>query len=277
MRDEFEEIKREKQPAVITGKPINMGGSLGREEATGRGAFYCLEFLRNKVGKTAKELTVAIQGFGNAGYHMARLLSEADYKVVAISDSKGAIYSEQGLDVASVWQEKQTNKQLKAIYCNGSVCEIRDHKEISHEELLALDVDILVPAALENAITMDNVDNIQAKIIVEVANGPITKDADEKLFANGTVIIPDVLANAGGVIVSYFEWVQNRAGFPWTLKEVNDRLFDRLENSFEEIWEYQDNNESASLRSAAYAKALGNIEEVINIRGTKEFFSNGNE
>ena len=277
MRDEFEEIKREKKPAVITGKPINMGGSLGREEATGRGAFYCLEFLRNKEGKAAKDLTVAVQGFGNAGYHIAKLLVETGYKVVAISDSKGAIYSEQGLDVTSVWLEKQTNKQLKAIYCDGSVCEIRDYKEIGHDELLALDVDILVPAALENAITMENVDSIRAKYIVEVANGPITKDADEKLFAKGTVIIPDVLANAGGVIVSYFEWVQNRAGFPWTLKEVNDRLFERLENSFEEIWQYQHSNESASLRSAAYAKALSNIEEVIKVRDTKEFFSNVNE
>ncbi|PCJ17048.1 MAG: glutamate dehydrogenase [Gammaproteobacteria bacterium] len=277
MRDEFEEIKREKQPAVITGKPVNMGGSLGREEATGRGAFYCLEFLRKKEQKQANDLTVAIQGFGNAGYHIAKLMQENGYKIVAISDSKGAIYSEQGLDIASIWQEKQTSKKLRAIYCNGSVCEIQDHKEISHQELLALDVDILVPAALENAITMDNVDTINAKYIIEVANGPISKDADEQLFSNGVVIVPDVLANAGGVIVSYFEWVQNRAGFPWTLDEVQQRLFDRLENAFEEMWLYKKGNDQTSFRSAAYAKALGHIEEVIKVRGTKEFFSDADD
>ncbi len=276
MRDEFEMIKREKQPAVITGKPVNLGGSLGREEATGRGAFLCLEFLRNKKGKAAEDLTVAIQGFGNAGYHMASLMYKAGYKIVAISDSKGAIYSSKGLDVESVWKEKQTSKQLKAIYCEGSVCEIEEHHEISHQDLLSLDVDILIPAALENAITLGNVDTIQAGCIVEVANGPITQEADEKLFANGKIIVPDVLANAGGVIVSYFEWVQNRAGFPWTLEEVQTRLQDKLESTFEEIWKYQHQNTEVSLRGAAYAKALQHIEEVIKVRGTKEYFSNGN-
>jgi glutamate dehydrogenase (NADP+) len=275
MRDEFEVIKREKQPAVITGKPVILGGSLGREEATGRGAFHCLEFLRNKQGQAAEELTVAIQGFGNAGYNIAKLLFEAGYTILAISDSQGAVYSQHGLDVERVWQEKQATKQLKAIYCDGSVCEIAEHAEISHEELLALDVDILVPAALENAITINNVDQIRARCIVEVANGPITREADEKLFAKGTTIIPDVLANAGGVIVSYFEWVQNRAGYPWTLDEVRTRLFDRLETTFDEVWQYQHQNDSVSLRSAAYAKALLHIEEVIKMRGTKEYFRNG--
>ncbi len=276
MRDEFEVIKREKQPGVITGKPINLGGSLGREEATGRGAFLCIEFLRNKKGKAAEDLTVAIQGFGNAGYNLASLLHEAGYKIVAISDSKGAIYSKGGLDVESVWQEKQANKKLKAVYCDGSVCEMVDHQEISHQELLALDVDILVPAALENAITLGNVDDVKAGCIVEVANGPITKESDEKLFANGVIVVPDVLANAGGVIVSYFEWVQNRQGYPWTLDEVNKRLYDILKAAFEEMWGYQHQNDEVSLRSAAYAKALRHIEEVIKIRGTKEYFTNGN-
>lgn len=274
MRDEFEVIKREKQPAVITGKPIDLGGSLGREEATGRGAFLCTELLRNKEGKAAEDIRVAVQGFGNAGSHVARLLVEAGYKVVAISDSKGAIYSETGLDVESVWQEKQASRELKAVYCEGSVCEQGDDQLISHAELLALDVDLLIPAALENVITADNVESIKARWITEVANGPITKEADEKLHAQGTVIIPDVLANAGGVIVSYFEWVQNRSGYPWSLDEVNERLAEKLTNTFEEMWQYQHQNEGVSLRAAAYAKALLRMQDILKIRGTKKYFAN---
>ena len=272
MRDEYEIIKREKIPAVITGKPVELGGSLGREEATGRGAFLCTEFLRKKTAKVAADLTVAIQGFGNAGYHVARLLDSAGYKVVAISDSKGAIYAKNGLDVESVWQQKQATRQLQAVYCNGSVCEMVEHSNISHEELLALDVDLLIPAALENSITLDNVHGIRAKWIVEVANGPITTDADAILDAKGIVIVPDVLANAGGVTVSYFEWVQNKACYPWTLDEVRQRLNDKLNAAFDEIWDYQQNS-GGSLRSAAYAKALHRIKNVIDVRGTKAYFS----
>lgn len=272
MQDEYEVIKRIKQPAVITGKPVNMGGSLGREEATGRGAFLCLEFLRKKLGESAEDMTVALQGFGNAGYNIALLLQEAGYKIVAISDSKGAIYSPAGLDVDSVWQEKQANKKLKGVYCRGSVCELVEHKAISHEELLTLDVDILVPAALENAITMDNVADIQARWIVEVANGPITSEADNYLFKKGTIVLPDVLTNAGGVIVSYFEWVQNRSGYPWSLEEVRQRLEEKLKIAFEEVWLYQHSEEDVSLRGAAYAKALNNLDDVLKTKGTKAYF-----
>ena len=275
MRDEYEVIKRVKQPAVITGKPVKLGGSLGREEATGRGAFICTEFLRQKEGRAAQDLTVAIQGFGNAGYHAARLLHEAGYNIVAIGDSKGAIHAPQGLDVDSVWQEKKASRTLKAVYCHGSVCEIVEHQSITNEELLALDVDILIPAALENAITIENVESIKARWIVEIANGPVTNEADEVLFSKGTVIIPDVLANAGGVTVSYFEWVQNRAGYPWALEKVNARLQVMLETAFEEMWQYQHQQQGISLRSAAYAKALKHIEEVLKIKGTKEYFTSG--
>ncbi len=274
MRDEFEVIKRQKTPAVITGKPVNMGGSLGRDEATGRGAFLVTEFLRHKEGKAAEDIRVAIQGFGNAGYNMALLLQQAGYKIVAISDSKGAIYEEDGLDVESVKKSKDQHNVLKSMYCEGSVCELKEHEVISHEELLALDVDLLVPAALENAITRANVDSIRAKWITEVANGPISPEADKKLHKKGVVIIPDVLANAGGVIVSYFEWVQNRSGLPWLLEDVRERLKDKLKASFEEMWLYQHTNKKSSLRLAAYAKALTHIQDVIKVCGTKEYYSN---
>lgn len=274
MQDEFEVIKREKQPAVITGKPVSLGGSLGREEATGRGAFYCTEFLRKKIGKPVEDISVAIQGFGNAGYNIAKLLHEAGYKIVALSDSKGAIYCSQGLDVQKIWEEKQSSKMLKAVYCDSSVSEASTDETISHEELLALDVDLLVPAALENAITLENVDSIKAKWITEVANGPISREADEKLFNKGIVVLPDVLANAGGVIVSYFEWVQNRSGIAWPLEEVRDRLETKLKAAFEEVWLYQHHAEGISLRTAAYAQSLIRLEEVLKMRGTKEYFNN---
>lgn len=274
MRDEFEVIKRQKQAAVITGKPVSMGGSAGRDEATGRGAFLVTEFLRNKEGKAPEDITVAIQGFGNAGYNIAKLLYKAGYKIIAISDSKGAIYSETGIDVENVKNCKDNHNTLESEYCDGSVCESLEHKIITHQELLALDVDLLIPAALENAITKENVNSIKAKWITEVANGPISAEADKILHNKGTVIVPDVLANAGGVIVSYFEWVQNRAGYPWTLEEVRERMQVKMESSFEEMWRYQHQSKKASLRSAAYAKALKNIEQAIEIRGTKEYFMN---
>jgi len=274
MRDEFEVIKRQKQPAVITGKPVNMGGSLGREEATGRGAFLVTEFLRSKEGKAPEDIRVAIQGFGNAGYSIAKLLFDSGYKIVAISDSKGAIFDENGLNVDEVKLLKEGQRSFNTDYCASSVCESETYKSISHEELLALDVELLVPAALENAITKDNVKSIKARWITEVANGPISAVADEILFQKGTVVIPDVLANSGGVIVSYFEWVQNKAGYPWTLEDVRQRLHDKLKASFDEMWQYQHQSENISLRRAAYAKALKKIEQVINVRGTKEYFSN---
>ncbi|MBB5188231.1 MULTISPECIES: Glu/Leu/Phe/Val family dehydrogenase [Zhongshania] len=278
MRDEYEVIKGAKFPAVITGKPVNLGGSEGRFEATGRGAFYCIEFLRVKEGKLPEDLRIAIQGFGNAGYHLARLLAEAGYKVVAVSDSQGGIYCAQGLDVQLVHERKIATNQLHPNYPEGSVssCENCDsYQSISNEDLLAMEVDILVPAALENAITKHNVEAVRAKWVVEVANGPISLDADQALFERGIVVIPDVLANAGGVIVSYFEWVQNRAGYPWSLLDVQSRLKEKLEAAFEEMWQFQHQKEGVSFRQAAYAKALLHLQEVFKMKGTKEYFANG--
>lgn len=273
MRDEFEVIKRQKQPAVITGKPVNMGGSLGREQATGRGAFLVTELLRNKEGKAAEDISVAVQGFGNAGYHIASLLHKSGYKVVAISDSKGAIYSSQGLDVEAVKSCKEKHKCMSAEYCEDTVCDIGEYKTITHEALLSLDVDLLVPAALENAITSKNVGEIQAKWIVEVANGPISHEADKILHSRGVVIVPDVLANAGGVIVSYFEWVQNREGYPWSLETVEQRLAEKLTAAFEAMWQYQHQSKNTSFRNAAYAIAIKRIEQAIELCGTKAYYN----
>jgi glutamate dehydrogenase (NADP+) len=271
MMDEYEAIRQEKAPAVITGKPIRLGGSRGRNEATGLGAFMCIEELAKRRGIVPSETRVAVQGFGNAGYHVAKPLQDAGYKIVAVSDSKGAIYSPDGFDVASLHQGKLQTRKLRGVYCEGSVCELIDHEEISNEELLELDVDILIPAALEGVIGPWNVDRIHAPIIVEVANGPILGQVDEQLFESGKLVVPDVLANAGGVTVSYFEWVQNRAGYYWTLEEVRSRLSEIMTRAFGEMWDHYE-AEKTSLRSAAYTLALRRIAEAVEAHGTREFF-----
>ncbi len=274
MLDEYQFIKRCKAPGVITGKPIELGGSLGRDEATGRGAYLCLKELEKKRELIPNETTVAIQGLGNAGYHVARLLHQDGYKIVAMSDSKGGIYSAQGFDVESIWKEKTAARQLNAVYCDQPIggCDNIPHKKISNEKLLQLKVDILIPAALEAVITEDNAAKIQAKIICEVANGPILASAEPLLEKNGITIIPDVLANAGGVTVSYFEWVQNRQGYMWTLEEVRSRLEQIMTKAFDEVWGTAE-REKQSLRSGAYTLAFRRLEKGINSHGSREFFN----
>jgi glutamate dehydrogenase (NADP+) len=262
MMDEYEAIKRVRAPGVITGKPVRLGGSLGRDDATGRGAYICIQELAKKRGLDPAKTTVAVQGFGNSGYHVARLLDKAGYKVVAISDSKGAVYSPKGFDVASIHEDKQRTKRVRAVYCEQSVCELVEHDAITNEELLELDVDILIPAALEGVITDENAPNVKAKYVVEVANGPILSDADPILEANGIEVVPDVLANAGGVTVSYFEWVQNMQGYSWTLEEVHARLQEIMTNAFNVVWDLAEER-NLSLRSAAYAGAIRRIGEAV--------------
>jgi len=271
MADEYQTIKRVQAPGVITGKPIAMGGSLGRDEATGRGAFIVIQELARRRGLEPAETRVAVQGFGNAGYHVARLLAGAGYKVVAVSDSKGGIHLESGFDVESLHQHKQETRELRGVYCVGSVCELIDHERISNEELLELDVDLLVPAALEGVIGPENVERIRAPIVAEVANGPVVGEVDERLHERGIVVLPDVLVNAGGVTVSYFEWVQNRQGYPWTLDEVRGRLQDVLTRAFEETWHIVE-HEKVSPRAAAYSLALRRIAEAIESQGTHQYF-----
>ena len=271
MLDEYEAIKREHSPDVITGKPVELGGSLGRNDATGRGAYLCTLELIKTMGWSPNNLTVAIQGFGNGGYHIAQLLEKVGCKIVAVSDSQGGIYSESGFDIDSLWQEKQRSRQVRAVYCDGSVCELIEHTAITNAQLLELDVDILVPAALEGVITKHNADNVKAKAIVEIANGPILFEADALLLKKGIKVIPDVLANAGGVTVSYFEWVQNRSGLQWSLDEIHQKLKDKMVNAFSQTWELAEEN-NYSLREAAYINALIRIETATSKHGTQQDF-----
>jgi glutamate dehydrogenase (NADP+) len=207
---------------------------------------------------------------------VARQLQDAGYRVVAISDSKGGIYSDSGFDVESLYRNKQDTRELRDVYCTGSVCELVGHEQISNDELLALDVDLLIPAALEGVIDTHNVDRIRAPLIAEVANGPITSDAELRLNERGTLVLPDVLTNAGGVTVSYFEWVQNRQGYAWTLDEVRERLEEVMVRAFDEVWRIH-TDEEVPLRAASYRLALRRIADAIASHGTREFFSEGGE
>ena len=274
MMDQYSTIQRELCRGVVTGKPLALGGSKGREAATAMGAFTVIQTIEPKFKLIPAETTVAIQGFGNAGSTLAGLLAEAGYKVVAVSDSKGGIYAAQGLDIASVTKHKNQSREIKAVYCHDTVCSIVEHQVISNQELLALDVDILIPAALENQITKDNAEDIQAKYIFEVANGPISSDADKILSKKGTYIFPDILVNAGGVTVSYFEWVQNRSGWYWTLSEVNQRLQEKMELETEKVWQIS-KDLNISIRTAAYVHALNRLATALDAKGTRNYFVKG--
>lgn len=271
MMDEYSTIKRQHSPAVITGKPIPLGGSLGRDDATGRGAFYSIVELEKKEGWDPATKTVAVQGFGNAGQSVARLLHDRGYKVVAVSDSKGGIYREQGFDIPSLIKIKNESRELKAVYCEDTVCDAVDADHITNDQLLELNVDIMLPSALENVITKENAANIKAKYIFEVANGPISGEADEILFKNGILVVPDILANAGGVVVSYFEWVQNKAGFHWELDEVQQKLETKMIQAFDEVYRMY-KEKGVDMRTAAYAVALNRIGEAVSAGGTHQYF-----
>jgi glutamate dehydrogenase (NADP+) len=274
MMDQYSMIRRQICPAVVTGKPISMGGSLGRETATGMGAFFVIESMLPKFDRVAAETTVAVQGFGNAGGVVAELLFHAGYKVVAVSDSQGGIYAPGGLDIASIRQVKESSRQLQAVYCTDTVCQTSAHEVISNEDLLKLEVDVLIPAALENQITAANAPQIQAKLIFEVANGPIAAAADEILRDKGIYVFPDILVNAGGVTVSYFEWVQNRSGLYWELAEVNQKLKQRIVQEADRIWSLSQSL-SIDLRTAAYVHALSRLGEAIGAKGTRDYYLNG--
>lgn len=241
MVDEYSRLVGHVEPATFTGKPVLQGGSLGREMATGQGGFYVLEQAVKKLKLDKKSLTVAIQGFGNVGYGIAKLLYRAGYKIVALSDSGGSIQDLRSLGMSpeKVMEIKKNNGQIHHCYCIKSICDCYNYKKISNEELLALPVDILVPAALENQINAQNVKKIKAKIILELANGGIDPTVDGQLAKRGIVVLPDVLANAGGVTVSYFEWLQNLKKERWTEHQVFEKLEKIMVKSFNDFWQLQ--------------------------------------
>ncbi len=242
---------------VVTGKPLTIGGSLGREEATARGALYCVREALRKQQASLPGATVAVQGFGNVGSYLARFLGEDGAKVVAVSDSSSGLYNPNGIDVPAVVAHKHET---------GMLAGFRGADPISNEELLLLDVEVLAPCALEQVITADNADSVKAKIIVEGANGPIVPVADEILDDKGVLVLPDILANAGGVIVSYFEWVQGLQEYFWKEAEVNAKLNDIITRAFNETWALHDNR-SVSMRMAAYGLAVERVAEATTTRG----------
>ena len=271
MMDQYSIIRRQITPGVVTGKPISMGGSQGRETATPVGAFQVINTLLAKFDQSPKKTTVAVQGFGNVGAMLAQLLSQVGYRVVAVSDSQGGIYAAQGLDIPSIRRYKMSSRSLQAVYCESSVCNIVEHEVISNAELLTLDVDVLIPAALEKQITVENAERIKAKYIFEVANGPITSEADAILDKKGIQVFPDILVNAGGVTVSYFEWVQNRSGLYWTSEEVNQNLKERITVETEKTWSIAQEF-GVSMRTASYIHALNRLGEAMDAKGTRDYF-----
>lgn len=273
MMDEYSKIKGEYCPDVITGKPIALHGSLGREHATGRGVYHCISELKRHKKWHNHNMRVAIQGFGNVGQALAHSLFEDGYKIVAVSDSKGGIYRETGFDIPSLIKSKNETRKLKAVYCEGSVCEVVEASTISNQELLTLDVDLLIPAALENQIDKTLAPKVKAPYIIEAANGPIDNEADNILYEKGVLIVPDILANAGGVTVSYFEWVQNKTGVYWSLAEVNQRLMDLMLREFNAVYNIM-NDKNISMRTAAYVHALNRLGQSIEAQGTYAYFSN---
>ena len=243
--------------SVVTGKPLSVGGSLGREEATARGALYCIQATSSKQGKRTSEYTVAIQGFGNVGANLARLLHGEGAKVVAVSDSRGGVHNPDGIDVPAALAHKQERGTLEGL---------ANAEPVTNEEILEVPCDILAPCALEQVITEENADRIKASVICEGANGPVTPSADAILEDRGVLVLPDVLANAGGVVVSYFEWVQGLQEYFWREEEVNAKLHDIVARAFEDAWQTRDRYET-SLRMASYGIAVQRVAEATTTRG----------
>ncbi|MCH2180491.1 MAG: glutamate dehydrogenase [Mariniblastus sp.] len=244
-------------PACITGKPVEDYGAKGREEATGRGVGILAFKMLRRLGRRPQDISVAIQGFGNVGSHAAKYMYESEFKIVAVSDITGGYYNEDGLDIPAVLHHIIEHRTLEGY--EGAT-------QISNEELLALEVDMLIPSALGGVITKENVDRIKANYIVEGANAPIHPYADEVLFDRGAYVLPDILANAGGVTVSYFEWVQNRQYYSWDLNRVRQQLDSVLSNAFEEVWAAA-NERGVSLRTAAFILAVERVRRATELSG----------
>ncbi len=257
--DEFSKIKGGFTPGVVTGKPLHLGGSLGRVEATGRGVMTSAMEAMDQLKMNPSKCRAAVQGFGNVGSITAKHLAAKGLKVVAISDHTAAFYNADGIDIDKAIKFRDGNNHVLKGFKGG--------KLISNEELLTLNVDVLAPCALENQITDENAHKIKAKLIVEGANGPTTDEADHILEKKGVVVIPDILANGGGVTVSYFEWVQNRTGYYYSEEEINKRADRWMKQAFHNVWEVS-KKYKIPMRIAAYIYALGKIEKGIKSRGS---------
>jgi glutamate dehydrogenase/leucine dehydrogenase len=245
------------QPEVITGKPLAIGGSLGRTEATGRGLSFTVREAAKKLKLNLHTATVGVQGFGNAGQYAAQLLEEQGAKVIAVSDSKGGVYNKNGIQIGALRKHKEKK---------GSVVGYPESKSISNEEVLETDCTVLIPAALENQITKKNAPKISAKVVAEAANGPTTPEADDILYKNKTLLIPDVLANGGGVTVSYFEWLQNLRRESWSESQVNEMLDKNITRAFSDVYATHDKYQ-VNMRKASTVLAINRVVDAIKIRG----------
>lgn len=257
--DTYSMFKGYAETSVVTGKPIEIGGSLGRREATGRGVSIITEAIAYSEGLSLQKAKIAVQGFGNVGGTAAKIFYEKGYSVVAVEDVSGGLYNEKGLNIAAITEYMQTHKTIKGYSEKGCV-------EIANKEMIGLDVDVLVLAAMENQLTAENANDVKAKIVVEGANGPTTTEADAILEEKGVIVVPDILANAGGVIVSYFEWVQNLQAIFWDEHEINSMLKKIILKAFDEVYA-QSKDKDVTLRISAYMLALDRVAKAKKIRG----------
>jgi glutamate dehydrogenase (NAD(P)+) len=255
--DTYSQFKGYSVPECVTGKPLSVGGSEGRAEATSLGVVICVREAAKHLGLKLKGATVAVQGYGNVGWNAAKIAHDMGCKIVAVSDSTGGIYCPKGLNPRQIYERKSKT---------GSVANYKGCKNITNEELLETKCDILIPAALENQIRKANADKIKAKIVAEGANGPTTPEADKVLHEKGTVLVPDILANSGGVTASYFEWVQNLTREHWTLEEVNRKLENKMVKAFNDVHKVAKQEES-DMRTAALMLGVGRVSDAIKTLG----------
>lgn len=267
MMDEYSKLVGKKTPAMITGKPLADGGSEGRDTATGQGGFYVLQQALKKLNLKSKGATAVVQGFGNAGYNIAQLLHQAGFKVIACSDSQGGICDkrELGMNPENIMKEKQRRGKIHSCYCQGTVCDCENYGRVSNEKLLALPCDVLVLAALENQINNQNASKIKAKVILELANGGINSTVDNILAQKNILVLPDVLANAGGVTVSYFEWHQNMTNLRWTRKQVFEKLEKIMVANFNKVWSAMIKHKITP-RQAAFVLGIERIAKAMKLK-----------
>lgn len=268
--DEYERLVGKSAPGVVTGKPLALGGSYGRLNATARGGLIVFDQWRHLHAWEPSDTRVVIQGFGNAGYHAATLLHQAGYRIVAVSDSHGGLYSESGLDPHQLYRAKQSGTSVTSLYCEGSVCDWSQMEKdqtvlMSNKELVTCSCDLLVLAALDDQVGPGNADHVQARAVLELANGPVDPDGDARLAQRGITVLPDILANAGGVTVSYFEWVQNITGWYWTDGVVQQELSAIMENAFHDVMT-EASYWNVPMREAAYTVGLRRIYQAARAR-----------